>query len=126
MSDPKAVLTTAWTLECTFQGSVSVPDQSAVKLHVAGAPVLLASTVASWQVSACQAVTPDGTKSPCATVTPVPTPYPPAKLTVGAAKVPVLLETFSADTIGSAVTPHAAAVSPTKPHPTSTPLKVKP
>src|SRR4051812_42264613 len=112
MSDPEAVLTTAWKLACTFKGQVLVPDPPVVKLKVAGAPALLADGVGTWTVGNCTAMAGSAT-SPCATVTPVLPPYPPAKLTVGAAKVPVLLRSFSADTVGSAVTPHTAAVDPT-------------
>jgi hypothetical protein len=121
MADPVAVLTTAWTLECSFHGSVSVPEQASVKLRVAGQPVLLDNTVSTWTVSACQALA-GNTKSPCATVG-APTAGVASKLFVG--DQAVLLTTFSAPSVGSAVTPHTVSVTRPTPAPRS-PLSVAP
>jgi len=120
MADPVAVLTTAWSLECSFQGSVTVPEPTSVKLRVAGKPVLLDNTVSTWTVTACKAVS-GNTPAPCSSVGKR-TAGVAAKLSVGGQAV--LLETFSALSVGSAVTAnHTVSVSKSTPEPSS-PLKV--
>jgi hypothetical protein len=122
MTDPVAVLTTAWTLACSFQGSVTVPEQTSVKLRVAGHPVLLRNTVSAWTVAHCQAQA-GSAKSPCASVG-GPTAGVASRLFVG--DQPVLLTTFNAPSVGSTVTEkHTVSVNGLVPAPDS-PLKVAP
>jgi hypothetical protein len=123
MADPVAVLTTAWTLGCSLQGSVAVGEQTPVKLRVAGSPVLLEGTVQSWTVADCKAVTPPppSTKSPCSKVG-KPTAGATAKLSVGGHAV--LLSSFNAPAVGSAVAHTVSVTGPTPPP--RAPLKVSP
>jgi hypothetical protein len=122
MADPVPVLTTAWSLACTFQGSVTVPEPTSVKLRVAGKPVLVKDSVSTWTVGGCKA-TAGSTNSPCSTVGD-PTAGVASKLFVG--DQAVLLTKVSAPSVGSAVTTgHTVSVTGPLPAPSS-PLKVAP
>jgi hypothetical protein len=104
-----AVLTTAATVACDYQGEVAVKAAQPAKLLAGGHPVALSTDVATWTVASCKAMTPTTPSSatPCAAVA-APTAGQAAKLVVGG--TPVLLGSFAAPTAGSAV-PHAATVS---------------
>ena len=102
-----AVLTTAATVACALQGRTAGTSAGPATLVAGGQPVALATDVSAWQVAGCTATTPAGAPSPCATIG-APHTGTATKLVVGG--TPVLLVTFSAVTVGSAV-PHTAAAS---------------
>ncbi|WP_462187016.1 hypothetical protein [Frankia sp. CcWB2] len=105
------MITTGATVACSLQGQVVVANSGPVKLLVGGEPVALQSGVSSWTVQpgSCTATNPaGGSPSPCTSVA-APTAGVATKLVVGG--VPVLLETLSAPSVGSAVPPPAHAVS---------------
>lgn len=93
-----AVLTTASTVTCATQGTVT--PVSGARLRVGGRPVLLATQVPTWTVAGCKRQT------PCATVAP-PTAGAATKLTVGG--IPVLLDTLAA--LGSSGDPVTATAN---------------
>jgi hypothetical protein len=101
------VLTSAATVACSFQGSVTITNSGTVKLTVAGSPVAVSSGVSGWSVSGCNATTPNGTKAPCSKVA-TPTGGVSTKLTVGGSAV--LLKTLAAPISGSAVV-HTVSVT---------------
>lgn len=102
------VVTTGAMVTCTLQGTVSQPG-GRVKLSVSGAGVALASATSSWTTAGCQAVTPNGSKSPCDHVSP-PTAGTATKLRVSGS--PVLLEELQAVALtGTVPDPVAHTVS---------------
>src|SRR5690242_6225148 len=94
------VITTATALSCTFKGTVTASNPVTPALVVAGNPVLLATGVSTWSVATCGAQA-GGSPSPCATVGP-PTAGVSSKLRCNGEAV--LLASFSAPSVGSALT----------------------
>lgn len=111
---PSEVLTTAASVSCTFNGTVTTGNPKPVKLIVAGNPVLVASGVSQWAVKNCKAAS-GSSPAPCSTVGP-PTAGTSAKLQSNGQAV--LLATFSAPSVGSAVTAgHTVSAKASTPSP---------
>jgi hypothetical protein len=96
-------LTTDSAVTCAFHGTAQLTSKA--KLHVNGAPVLLAKDATSWPMSGCQQVT-GNTSTPCVTLFQV-TNGAAAKLTSDGS--PVLLDSLTATTSPVATTHNASA-----------------
>jgi hypothetical protein len=116
MTDTNPVLTTAASLSCTFKGAVVTSNPGTVKLIVAGNAVLLAAGVSQWTVTTGTCTAQAGNSpAPCATVG---TPTAGASTKLKSNGQAVLLSTFGAPSVGSAVTAgHTVSATAATPSP---------